>query len=116
VTEQAAGPVRLRGGVTVPSQTFHRLNASWPWGVLVATESGIEISATLFADRWTVRWDDIEIATFTARSLVMLPKRGRGARFLCLRRSGLKPILRTLAAHGVPMRQVRSTHRAAWTL
>jgi hypothetical protein len=108
--------VRVRGGATLPSATAHRLNASWPLGRLVISECGIEISAHLFPDRWAVLWEDIARVMVSSRTVVLIPRTGRGARFLFMSHAKVEPILEILQSHGVPMEKVKSTIRAAWTL
>ena len=108
--------VRVRGGATLPSATWLRSNVTWPLGLLIITERGIEISASLFPDRWTVLWEDIERVQVSSTSVVLLPKTGRGARFRCTSQAKLESILKILESHGVPMEKVKSTIRATWTL
>lgn len=116
VNAQGDALVRVRGGASLPSKVAHRLNASWPLGLLVASSEGITISAALFRDSWTARWADVALAKVATRSLVLIPRTGRGARFVTMTHSQLRSIVERFEQHGVAIEEVESTWRAAWTL
>lgn len=119
--------VSVKGGGSFPGRVG-TLTVTVPLARLTADEQGltldlrptilkritrrlIEPPPTPGAAFWSAGWDEIEAIDVAARSVVVHLKERRGCLFGVTRKTALAPLLRQVALHELPVRQVSSTAR-----
>jgi hypothetical protein len=101
-----------------------RVNATWPLAYLQADDQVIQIDTTVpwlkpafispameVAGRptWACQWSELDRVVTAERSVVFLPKSGRGCRFVTLNDERLKPLLTLIKNQRIERVQVRTT-------
>ena len=87
-----------------------RVIATWPLGLLWASEGGIDVSISLTPSRWQAAWTDIEKAQWARGSVLLIGRDGSKAKFIAGTK-GLQRLRDELEAHGVALEQA---HRVSW--
>ena len=121
--------VRLLGGGSLPIRQG-QLHLTWPFVTVEADDVSVAVTvqprpirALLSAlggidgaDRWSCNWGDVAQVFVTPRKIVVIPKSGRGFRFVVIRKSTLKPLVTSMGELGVGLELISRFSRKGFVL
>ena len=116
--------IAIRGGGTLPSESFGIVNATWPFSYLQADEQVVQVdltwpwkkppfnpAATVGQRRptWIRQWSELKQVVTAGQTVVFLSKSGRGCRFIAVVYWELAFVLSLAESHGIEQLEVAST-------
>jgi hypothetical protein len=104
----------IHGGAFIPGVA----RASSPLAVLEADAVGVRVgirsrrlaavwNSVVGKSSWAANWESLDCVLVTKRSVLLVPRYGRGCYFGTIRSRRIRPLLEALATHHVSVKRVR---------